>query len=51
MMSRKNLDRASGIKNFTFKQFFKADWGEERELPKIEDKSFNQMWRELKGTK
>ncbi len=51
MMSRKNLDRASGIKNFTFKQFFKSDWGEDRELPKIEDKSFNQIWREMKGIK
>lgn len=51
MMNRKNLDRASGIKNFTFKQFFKNDWGEDRELPKIEDKSFNQIWREMKGIK
>jgi L-lactate dehydrogenase complex protein LldF len=51
MMSRKNLDRAAGIKNFTFKQFFKTDWGEDRELPKIEDKSFNQLWREIKGIK
>jgi L-lactate dehydrogenase complex protein LldF len=51
MMSRKNLDRASGIKNFTFKQFFKTSWGENRELPKIEEKSFNQLWREMKGIK
>jgi len=46
MLNRKNLNRPAGIKNFTFKQFYKSDWGESREFPKIADKSFNQMWRE-----
>jgi len=37
MLSRKNLNRSSSIKNFTFKQLYKADWGVEREFPKIEE--------------
>jgi hypothetical protein len=49
MLSRKNLNRSSSIKNFTFKQLYKADWGVEREFPKIEEKSFNQLWREKFG--
>jgi L-lactate dehydrogenase complex protein LldF len=51
MLSRKNLNRPAAIKNFTFKQFYKSDWGEQREFPKIADKSFNQLWRERNGLK
>ena len=46
MLSRKNMNRPAAIKGFTLKQLFKSDWGEEREFPKLADKSFNQMWRE-----
>ncbi len=49
MMSRKTLNRPASIKNFTFKQFYKNEWGEKREFPKIADKSFNQLWREKHG--
>jgi L-lactate dehydrogenase complex protein LldF len=49
MLSRKNLNRQSTLRNFTFKSFFKKDWGEHREFPKIADKTFNQIWREQKG--
>lgn len=49
MMSRKNLNRQTTIRNFTFKSFFKKDWGEDREFPKIAEKTFNQIWREQKG--
>ncbi len=49
MMSRKNLNRSTGIKNFTFKQLYKNSWGNEREFPKTEDKSFNELWREKMG--
>ncbi len=49
MLSRKNLNRPAAIKNFTFKQFYKSDWGDQREFPKIADKSFNQLWREKNG--
>jgi len=49
MMSRKNLNRSTSIKNFTFKQLYKNSWGNDREFPKIEDKTFNQLWREKMG--
>jgi L-lactate dehydrogenase complex protein LldF len=49
MLSRKNLNRSASLKNFTFKQLYKNNWGPEREFPKIEEKSFNQLWREKFG--
>lgn len=49
MLNRKNLNRQTTLRNFTFKSFFKKDWGEEREFPKIAEKTFNQIWREQKG--
>jgi hypothetical protein len=49
MLSRKNLNRSASLKNFTFKQLYKNNWGSEREFPKIEEKSFNQLWREKFG--
>lgn len=49
MLSRKNLNRSTSLKNFTFKQLYKNSWGNDREFPKIEDKSFNQQWREKFG--
>ncbi len=49
MLSRKNLNKSTTLKNFTFKQLYKTEWGNEREFPKIEDKSFNQLWREKFG--
>ena len=49
MLSRKNLNRQTTLRNFTFKSFFKKDWGDHREFPKIAEKTFNQIWREQKG--
>lgn len=49
VLSRKNLNRAAGIRNFTFKQLLRKEWGEERIFPAVSDKSFNQMWREQNG--
>lgn len=46
MLSRKNMNKGSTIKNFMLKSFFKTLWGEKREFPKVADKSFNQIWRE-----
>ncbi|MCE2740228.1 MAG: LUD domain-containing protein [Sphingobacteriales bacterium] len=51
MLSRKTMNRPASIKNFTFRQFYKNDWGESREFPKIAEKSFNQLWREKNGLK
>lgn len=49
MLNRKNMNRQSSLRNFTFKSFFRKQWGEERELPKIAEKTFNQLWRERNG--
>lgn len=49
MLSRKHLNRGSSVKNFILKSFFKTAWGEQREFPKVIDKSFNQLWRERNG--
>jgi L-lactate dehydrogenase complex protein LldF len=51
MLSRKAMNRPAAIKNFTLKQFYKNEWGESREFPKVADKSFNQLWREKNGMK
>jgi L-lactate dehydrogenase complex protein LldF len=52
MLKRSNMEKGgSSLKNFMLKQFFKSSWGERRILPLIANKSFNQIWREMKGIK
>jgi len=47
MLSRKKLDMLGGkSKNLLLKQFFKKSWGTHRELPKVEEKSFQKLWKE-----
>ncbi len=47
MSKRKNMDMMSqGKKNMMIKYFFKKAWGPRRELPKVAEKSFNQLWKE-----
>lgn len=46
MLSRKNMNKGASIKNFMLKSFFKTAWGEDREFPKVAEKSFNQIWKE-----
>lgn len=50
MLSRKNMNKGTGIKQFTLNSFFKSAWGERREFPKLAEKSFNQQWRERFGS-
>lgn len=49
MLSRKWLNKGQTMKNFTLKSFFKKHWGEARDFPKIEEKSFNDWWLETRG--
>jgi L-lactate dehydrogenase complex protein LldF len=49
MLNRKNMNRPPSIKGFTLKQFYKNEWGEQREFPKLAEKTFNQLWREKHG--
>lgn len=52
MMKRSNMDKGGAkLKNFMLRQFFRKSWGDQRELPSVAPKSFNQMWRERKGIK
>jgi L-lactate dehydrogenase complex protein LldF len=52
MMKRSNMDKGGAkLKNFMLRQFFRKSWGDQRELPSVAPKSFNQYWRERKGIK
>lgn len=52
MLKRTKMDKGGAkLKNFMLRQFFKKAWGERREFPVVEAKSFNQIWRERKGIK
>lgn len=51
VLSRKYMDKSDTIKNLLLKQTFKTEWGPKRILPKIQERSFNQQWRERKGIK
>lgn len=52
MMKRSNMDKGGAkLKNFMLRQFFRKSWGDQRELPAVAQKSFNQLWRERKGIK
>jgi len=52
MLSRGLTDYFSGkAKNFLLKKFFKKTWGHFRQIPKVADKSFSQLWKERGGTK
>jgi L-lactate dehydrogenase complex protein LldF len=46
MLNRNLMDKGGALaKNTLLKLFFKKMWGKERELPKVADKSFNQIMR------
>lgn len=50
MLKRSKMDKGGQkVKNFMLRQFFKKQWGEQREFPKLASRSFNQMWREKNG--
>jgi L-lactate dehydrogenase complex protein LldF len=49
MMNRRWLNKGAGMKNFTLKSFFRKQWGESREFPKIRDRSFNEWWIQTRG--
>jgi L-lactate dehydrogenase complex protein LldF len=52
MLKRGKMDKGgTKLKNFMLRQFFRKSWGDQRELPTVNSKSFNQLWRERKGIK
>jgi L-lactate dehydrogenase complex protein LldF len=46
LLSRKMMNMSGGMKNMVFKYFFKSTWGPRRELPILESKTFNKLWKE-----
>lgn len=47
MLKRARMERGGAtFKNFMLKRFFKDAWGDQRVLPSVAPKSFNQLWRE-----
>lgn len=47
MLKRSKMEKGGQkVKNFMLRQFFKKQWGDKREFPTIQAKSFNQLWRE-----
>jgi L-lactate dehydrogenase complex protein LldF len=46
LLSRNRMNMGGGFKNFLFKYFFSSAWGPRRELPKLEAKTFNKLWKE-----
>jgi L-lactate utilization protein LutB len=47
MLKRSKMEKGGAtLKNFMLKQFFKKQWGDQREFPVVHTKSFNQLWRD-----
>ncbi len=52
MMSRKLMDYTGfGVKNYMLGKLFAGTWGKRRELPKVANKSFAQLWHDRQGRK
>jgi L-lactate dehydrogenase complex protein LldF len=46
LLSRKRMNMGGGFKNLLFRNFFASSWGPRRELPKLQAKTFNKLWKE-----
>jgi L-lactate dehydrogenase complex protein LldF len=46
LLRRNLMNFGGGLKNTLFKNFFASAWGPRRELPHLEAKTFNKLWRE-----
>lgn len=49
LLRRNLMNMGGGMKNALFRNFFAAAWGPRRELPRLEGKTFNKLWRERHG--
>ena len=50
LMKRKYMEIGSAkIKNYVLQKLFSKAWGDRRELPELQPKSFNRLWKEEKG--
>jgi len=46
LLSRNLMNMRGGLKNALFKNFFASTWGPRRELPHLEARTFNKLWKE-----
>jgi L-lactate dehydrogenase complex protein LldF len=46
LLRRNLMNMGGGMKNRLFKNFFASTWGPRRELPHLEAKTFNKLWKE-----
>jgi L-lactate dehydrogenase complex protein LldF len=46
LLKRNMMNMGGGMKNILFRNFFKSAWGPRREIPKLETKTFNRLWKE-----
>ena len=46
LLSRNLMNMGGGFKNLLFRNFFASSWGPRRELPHLEAKTFNKLWKE-----
>jgi L-lactate dehydrogenase complex protein LldF len=46
LLSRNLMNMGGGMKNTLFNYFFSKTWGPRRELPVLEAKTFNKLWKE-----
>ncbi len=52
MLNRWIIDKPSDkMKNAVIRLFFRTAWGPRRDVPVVKPKSFNKMWKEMKGIK
>ncbi len=46
LLRRNLMNMSGGFKNSLFRNFFAGAWGPRRELPRLEARTFNKIWRE-----
>jgi L-lactate dehydrogenase complex protein LldF len=46
LLKRNLMNMGGGMKNILFRNFFSSAWGPRRELPKLQSKTFNKLWKE-----
>ena len=46
LLHRNLMNMGGGIKNSLFRNFFASSWGPRRDLPRLQSKTFNRLWKE-----
>ncbi|MBW6459270.1 MAG: iron-sulfur cluster-binding protein [Bacteroidales bacterium] len=51
LLHRNLMNMNGGLKNALFRNFFTSSWGPRRELPRLQPKTFNSLWKEQQTKK